>query len=342
MSSLTTTIRTTAAKATTIKVKQMRPVVDLFCGCGGFSTGAALAGSKIILAIDNWKEALDVHEQNHPSCEHLLYELGGDLEKTAQLIRSYLKGISEWHLHGSPPCQKLSIANRQNNDPDEGMRLVKWYYDLVKILQPTSWCMEEVSCPTLIKYLEEEEEGLLVQKVNAQDYGLPQTRRRLFIGQGWSLTPTVSKSKYKTVLDVLPELGLEGNAIRGYSTSRPIVKKGQYIGPRKVTGIDGSKLLTSPKPYTLCASKPLGLVNIVNEDTLKNVRSLTPPECAILMGFPPQYKFENLTLEDHYTMIGNSVCPPIATALMRGIFQRSNEEEGMDNNNNNNNNNNNF
>jgi len=29
-------------------------VIDLFCGCGGFSEGARQAGAQVVLAIDAW------------------------------------------------------------------------------------------------------------------------------------------------------------------------------------------------------------------------------------------------------------------------------------------------
>lgn len=54
-------------------------VVDLFCGAGGFSTGAALAledlgrtpGEDVELhAINHWGVAIETHEANHPWAEH--------------------------------------------------------------------------------------------------------------------------------------------------------------------------------------------------------------------------------------------------------------------------------
>ena len=44
-------------------------VVDLFCGCGGFSLGFDHAGFKIIYALDNWKTACESYQVNFPSVE---------------------------------------------------------------------------------------------------------------------------------------------------------------------------------------------------------------------------------------------------------------------------------
>ena len=54
-------------------------VIDLFCGIGGFSEGAKQAGAKVILAVDNWEIALEVHKNNHPDTEHWNLTLGGDI-----------------------------------------------------------------------------------------------------------------------------------------------------------------------------------------------------------------------------------------------------------------------
>ncbi len=39
---------------------------DLFCGAGGFTTGAQAAGVKVVLAINHWRTAIYAHQQNHP------------------------------------------------------------------------------------------------------------------------------------------------------------------------------------------------------------------------------------------------------------------------------------
>ena len=40
-------------------------VVDLFCGMGGFTQGAIDAGAEVILSVDAWDEACEVHRANH-------------------------------------------------------------------------------------------------------------------------------------------------------------------------------------------------------------------------------------------------------------------------------------
>lgn len=46
---------------------QQYSVTDLFCGCGGVSYGAKLAGLDVAYAVDNWDKAVDSHRLNFPS-----------------------------------------------------------------------------------------------------------------------------------------------------------------------------------------------------------------------------------------------------------------------------------
>ncbi|KAG5188631.1 S-adenosyl-L-methionine-dependent methyltransferase, partial [Tribonema minus] len=117
-------------------------LVDLFCGIGGFSEGARLAGAEVALAVDSWRAALDVHASRHPDAEHWCEELGGDVAEFARRVRAAVPVGCRLHLHGSPPCQQLSSLN-PGGDREEGARLVTWYLDVVDALRPDSWTMEQ-------------------------------------------------------------------------------------------------------------------------------------------------------------------------------------------------------
>lgn len=40
-------------------------VIDLFCGCGGMTTGLIDAGLKVIAGIDIWDKAIESYKNNH-------------------------------------------------------------------------------------------------------------------------------------------------------------------------------------------------------------------------------------------------------------------------------------
>jgi site-specific DNA-cytosine methylase len=188
-------------------------VVDLFCGGGGFSTGAVQAGAVIALAMDLWTPAMKVHHANHPYVPFLQHEVG-DLDIDVALIRKYVQPYLDmgyhFHLHGSPPCQALS--NASSRDPREGLPMVMHYLDLVEVLEPDSWSMENVV--PVRRFLPE---GTPHVTLDSADFGVSQKRRRCFAGEGWTVTKTndtkkIKKPKnpelpgYRSVIDALPHL----------------------------------------------------------------------------------------------------------------------------------------
>jgi len=181
----------------------MKPiaVIDLFCGMGGFSQGAIEAGAKVVLAVDLWEEALNVHLHNHPGTPIKRMTLG-----TKNQFSLFMREVEKWrkmgyhvHIHGSPPCQALS--NASSRDPSEGMPLVIWFLDLVKFTKPDSWSMENV-----VPMRKRLPEGTPSVVLNSADYGVAQTRRRCIAGEGWEAIPTHNKETWLSVIDALPHL----------------------------------------------------------------------------------------------------------------------------------------
>lgn len=281
-------------------------IVDLFCGCGGFSTGAKEAGHNVVLAIDNWSDALYVHEYNHPDTIHMNIELGGSATDMYKLIMNYIPKGQKWHLHGSPPCQNLSTANRTNQNTGEGMRLVNWYLELVKLCKPTSWSMEQVIGAR--NHLNNFEQKHII---NTKDYLVPQTRKRLFIGKGWNLPEPLGEI---SLHDKLPYLHKEGiSYVKGYSNTRSVNINGVHVGNVKNTGLQGFKSIDEPT-FTLCAAGPLGLF----DNQLKKIRSITLREALKIQGFPDSFSFpDDIPKTVAYKLVGNSVCPVISFLILK-------------------------
>jgi DNA (cytosine-5)-methyltransferase 1 len=182
-------------------------VTDIFCGAGGFSEGFRQAGYKIIAGIDNWKPAIETFNYNFgldcSPCNVLDFETSttniDDLADTDVIV-------------GSPPCVSFSSSNRSGKaDKSLGLKLTKIFLRIVafKKFKPNSklkaWFMENVTNsrihlpnnysfqdlglgewalkigyePNMIAI--NLEDNRLV--INAADYGVPQTRERVFTGE---------------------------------------------------------------------------------------------------------------------------------------------------------------
>ena len=298
-------------------------VIDLFCGMGGFSQGAIDAGAEVILSVDSWDYAVKVHIENHPDVKIIKMELGhpSHYRMFKRLVDEYRAKGYHVHIHGSPPCQALSNASR--HDASEGMPLVLWFLDLVERCDPDSWSMENV-----VPVRKRLPEGTPSVVLNSADFGVAQTRRRCYAGEGWFAKPTHAKEgsafvegqteilwKWLGVIDVLPHLNELALMDSGRASA---ITTG--INPRtgKKEGGSGPLFREVNQPSYTVMSSP----RVLKTDEPQKIRSLTLPETLILQGFNPDYKLDSAkTQKNRWTMVGNAVPPPVAAAVIRGISE---------------------
>ncbi len=152
-------------------------VGDLFCGAGGFSEGFRQAGFEIRWAVDNWGPAIKTYRSNFPRTDLIEADI-------ANLDFRNLEPVDV--VIGGPPCTFFSLANKAGNgNKTAGLALVKRFAEAVEYLRPGYWVMENVAniLPTLqngFTYADYLSQRTLI---NAADYGVPQSRRRLFSGK---------------------------------------------------------------------------------------------------------------------------------------------------------------
>ena len=281
--------------------------VDLFAGGGGATEGMKSAGAEVVLAVDCWDPAIEVHKLNYPNIPILNIELGGCIYETGDLIREYLDPDVHFHLHGSPPCTNITRVNPKA-DKVEGMRLVNWFFDLVEYLNPDSWSMENVV--GIGKYLDDDLKWLTI---NSANYGVAQTRRRVFAGSGWNdPTPSHNESQWVSMKDALnldPSWHLDSG--RGNSATCG-------INPRtgKQEGGRGKLYRSVDKPSYTITSSSLSLV----DDDKNKMRTFTIEEVIILMGLPSSYQIPStMTKTTAMKILGNMVSPPVIKAIIEAI-----------------------
>lgn len=115
-------------------------VIDLFCGCGGLSLGAHMAGLKGSVGVDADTDLSSAFRCNFPRAKLVnadLFELKpSDLKKRYQLTRPTA-------VLGGPPCQGFSVMGRRNaNDPRN--RLLSVFFEYVAYFRPSFFLMENV------------------------------------------------------------------------------------------------------------------------------------------------------------------------------------------------------
>ena len=170
----------------------VRPIgIDLFAGAGGLSLGFEQAGFDVMAAVEIDPIHCATHEYNFPNTKTICASV---VDLTGADIRS-LSCINEREIDvvfGGAPCQGFSMIGKRAFD-DSRNQLVSHYVRLVQELQPKYCVFENVKGLTLGKHarflaelVEELGKGgykvLLPYKVlNASNFGVPQSRERLFL-----------------------------------------------------------------------------------------------------------------------------------------------------------------
>jgi DNA (cytosine-5)-methyltransferase 1 len=163
-------------------------VVDLFCGAGGLSEGFRQAGYRVAAGSDHDPDAVATYAANFPGA----LALTGDIRDPA--LREQLDEAAAGAdvLVGGPPCQAFSqVRNHTRLIEDPRNSLYREFVSAVGAARPAAFLMENVpglaQMGAKAQVLEDlgldGEYRVEAQLVDAADFGVPQTRKRLlFLG----------------------------------------------------------------------------------------------------------------------------------------------------------------
>ncbi len=182
--------------------------IDLFCGCGGLSYGFEMFGTNVISGVDIEKHYIETWKNNHTGTAIL-----GDL--TQQNIKDRIYETIEKAtgtktvdiIIGGPPCQGFSTAGWRKEDDTRNL-LWRHYLEIVNYIKPKYFFIENVMgllsatqkgakvIDIMKKEFAELGYSIKYQKMHAEDYGVPQKRRRIFIlGQRSDITNSINFPK---------------------------------------------------------------------------------------------------------------------------------------------------
>jgi len=164
-------------------MKSKLKVVDLFCGCGGFSQGFQAAGYEIVAGIDNDAQALSTYQKNFPQAK----AINSDLSKLSSKDFEIIQNCDV--LLGGPPCQGFSVAGNLDKT-DQRNNLVYSYLNIIKKILPKFVVIENVPnilnfangefAKAIVSGLNKLGYSLEINKINCAEYGVPQNRKRVF------------------------------------------------------------------------------------------------------------------------------------------------------------------
>lgn len=298
-------------------------VIDLFAGAGGFSTGARLAGHKVVWAANHWPDAVEWHSRNHPDAMHICQDLHQ----------------ADWSqvpdhdiMLASPCCQGHSRARgkTQGNAEHDASRSTAWaVVSAAEYHRPPVVIVENVQ--EFLQWqlyrpweLAMNALGYSVSPhvIDAADLGAPQNRIRMF------LVLTRSQTPLKLSLPKLPHKPASSFIDFSAGNWQPIEKPGraQSTLNRAKAGraAHGDRFLMSYYSNTKTGrslDRPIGTITtrdrwaVVDGDKM---RMLTRFECRDAMSFPSNYQLpDNHRLAVH--LLGNAVCPEPVKQILKAV-----------------------
>ncbi len=302
-------------------------VGGLFAGIGGIELGFKRAGFEISWANEIDKHAAITYKLNH---EHTLFEK--DIRKLQ------VDEVSKIDiLTGGFPCQAFSIAGYRKGFQDDRGNVFFEILRFIDALSPQVIFLENVknlqshdngnTFKIILNELQERGYFIKHKVLNSAEYAnVPQNRERIYIvgfrdknaynrfsfPQPIKLTKSVNE-----LIDDEVEERFYYTSSRYYDQLKQEMKRSDtvYQWRRKYVRENKSKLCP-----TLTANMGTGGHNVPLIIDKKDIRKLTPRECARFQGYDDNFIFsDKMALSHLYKQIGNSVTVPVIEAIAKEI-----------------------
>ena len=319
--------------------------LDLFCGAGGSSWGAQLAGASIVGGIDAWGTAIDTFKLNYPTAKTWNRRIEN---LTAKSVRRELGRIDL--LLASPECTNHTFAKGNRRVGDEQEKSRQTAFQVVRfagVLQPRWLVVENVVSmrqwahyPKWKRRLESLGYHLREMVLNAQDFGVPQSRRRLFVVCDLLAVP---QPLAHAVVNLVPVTEvLQPDHCNGFNykmsplydhqpcrAADTIARAARAI---ESLGKDAPFLIvyygTDAAGGWQALDRPLRTITTLDRFALVRptkhghvMRMLQPPELAKAMGFPEDYRWPEVTRRERIKLVGNAVAPPVMKAVVNSLLR---------------------
>jgi DNA (cytosine-5)-methyltransferase 1 len=286
-------------------------------------------------AVDAWRIATQTYEDNFQTAR-------------GNIVTTRLDDVSGPHIFNkvgkvdliiaSPECTHHSVA-RGANPRDEESRRSGWYLmGFIEQIRPRWVILENVTSMTgwcgfddLMDRLREEY-FVSVQRLDASEFGVPQSRKRLFIICDRQRFPdrVTGRARYpRPARDILDPVGTwaandfytDRRAAATIERAEAGIKelgRGEdflvvYYGSDRAGGWQ-----TLDRPLrTLTTLDRFGLVQWVSGKP--TLRMLQVPEIKRAMGLSPSYRLDRGTRRDKVKLLGNGVCAPVMKAIVQSL-----------------------
>ncbi len=321
-------------------------IISLFSGAGGLDLGFKQAGFDVIWANEYDKTIWDTHLFNFP--ESYL-----DKRSITNIDQSEVPECIG--IIGGPPCQSWSEAGSGRGINDHRGKLFYDYIRILKAKQPKFFLAENVpgmllerhkpAFLAIIKEFKDIGYNVSYYLLNANDYGVPQDRKRVIIvGYRNDLNKVFTPNEPKDYKPVLQD------AIGTLKQAKPALDKNQTNGEENMdipnheymTGgfssiyMSRNRVRSWDEPsFTIQAGGRLAPIHpqapkmlfveqnkrIFVPEAEHLYRRLTVREWARIQTFPDNFIFKYKNITDGYKMVGNAVAVEFARQLADVIYK---------------------
>ncbi len=320
--------------------------------CPGAGIGASgLTGHRCVLAVDNWKVAVESHRMNYPTVP-CIRESVADAGLLDWAARDHA-GIDV--LMATPPCPGFHLRDDSDERNNVYLNCVDWIIRLkpkAAFIENVTGLLDSPFLPVARSRLAREGYQTAVWPLNAADYGTPQHRRRVILtaipeGCGMPQPPAptygAGRKEFRTIRDAL--FGMSRNEIMRLDCDkispmrakvmRAVPAGGNWenlVGWRQVHAFQSVKGNPS---YRLCRryawnETPETILTGVNikgttfplHPSEKENRPFSVTEILRLMGVERR-DFELAgSLKDRYMQAGNGLPPQLAAAVFETLTMK--------------------
>ena len=340
--------------------------IGFFSGAGGLDIGSQLAGVKVISSLDFDKDSVATMKAN----KYFAHSKHFHKDIKEMFASDYTQIIKENNpekliLVGGPPCQPFSkagywVTHKNRLGSEDPRNMIGQYLRIVEELKPDGFILENVesllhpknanAVSDLTEAIDKLGYKFIVYRANAQDFGVPQKRKRVFFiaskkeiignpikthGEGIDLIMNSHLLPYERVIDWIgkfdndkyfePEELTTGKT---YDEELKQIPPGQnYFALSERSGHPNPKFeankrfwnfllkLHPNKPSWTIAAQPGPWVGPFHW----NNRRLRVPESAAIQTFPEDYHFVG-TRRSIQKQIGNAVPSLLGKAIVEHLI----------------------
>ena len=302
-------------------------VGGLFAGIGGIELGFERAGFEVLWANEVDKNAAITYRANH---KYKLFERDLKDLKTSEVEKIDI-------LVGGFPCQAFSIAgNRKGFEDDRG----NIFFEILRFidnLEPKVIFLENVknlqghdkgnTFKRIVKELEDRGFYIKHKVLNSSEYGnIPQNRERIYI-VGFKDENAFNSFDFPNPIKLtkkIEDLIDDEAADKFYYTNSRYYKQLKEEMIHRDTVYQWRRVYVRENKSKLCptltANMGTGGHNVPLIIDNKDIRKLTPRECARFQGYDDNFILSDGVANSHlYKQIGNSVTVTVIVALAKKI-----------------------